>query len=51
MDQGSVSKVVEMPNSGYILKLVTTGLADGTETRCERMWRIVGEAKTFDKGN
>lgn len=40
-----------MLNFGYILKLVIIGFVDGIETRCERMWRIVGEVKIFDKGN
>lgn len=38
-----------MSNSGYILKLVSVRFAEGTEMSCERMQRIMGEVKTFDK--
>lgn len=51
MDEGSGSKVGEMSNSGSVFQLAPTGFADGTEMRCERMWRVIGEVKTFDKSN
>lgn len=51
MDQGNGSEVLEMSNSEYTFQLVPSGFADGTEMRYERVWRIMGEVKSFDESN